>query len=220
MAEKSSVCLRGQAADDPLEVGQKAHVEHGVGFIEDERVQLVETGLVLAHVVEEPAGGGEEDLDAGAQGLFLVAHGSAADKDADAQRRVVRQAKANVIDLLSQFAGGRDDEGLADAARLGQEPVQDRQQKGGGLAGARLGRGNDVAPGQNGGDSLGLDGRGLLVAHFVHGLHQGRVQAQALERHEKLPGDHWALSSYQFSAQAAPCLPRRCQLSGPAGIFP
>ena len=66
--------------------------------------ELVEAGLVLPHVVEQPAGRGDEDLDAGAQGLFLRAHRGAAHQDADAEVGVVGQPEADVVDLLGQFA--------------------------------------------------------------------------------------------------------------------
>ena len=60
--EEQRLLAGRQAGDDPLEVGQEAHVEHAVGLVEDEGVQMVEAGLVLPHVVEQPAGGGDEQL--------------------------------------------------------------------------------------------------------------------------------------------------------------
>jgi hypothetical protein len=36
VAENSSVCAARQSAEDALHVGQEAHVEHAVGFVEDE----------------------------------------------------------------------------------------------------------------------------------------------------------------------------------------
>ena len=41
VAEKSSVCLRlRQQVDDAPDVGQEAHVEHPVGLVEDEDLDL------------------------------------------------------------------------------------------------------------------------------------------------------------------------------------
>ena len=151
VAEKSSVCSPArQAGDDSFEVGKEAHVEHAVGFVEHERVQTVEAGLVLSHVVQEPAGRGDEHLDAGAQGLFLRPHGRAADKDADPQGRVVGQAQANVVDLLGQLAGRRQDQGPCHARGKSQQLVQDRQKEGGRFASAGLGGGDQVAAGEDG----------------------------------------------------------------------
>ena len=91
--EEQRLLAGRQAGDDPLEVGQEAHVEHAVGLVEDERVQLVEAGLVLPHVIQEPAGRGDEHLDAGPQRLFLRPHGRAADHEADLERRVVARPR-------------------------------------------------------------------------------------------------------------------------------
>ena len=120
------------------------------------------------------------DLHAGPQGLLLRAHGGAAHQQADAQRRVVGQAQADVVDLLGQLAGGRDDQRPGRAAGQAQELVQDRQQEGGRLAGAGLGGGDEVAAGEDGRDGLGLDGRRLGVAHFAGGLHQCGCRPRAL----------------------------------------
>ena len=69
----------------------------------------------------------------------------------------------------------------------GQELVQDGQQEGGRLAGAGLGGGDEVAAGEDGRDGLGLDGRGLGVAHLADGLDQDGVQAEGFERHSGTP---------------------------------
>ncbi len=54
----------GQQLDDPLDVGQEAHVEHPVGLVEDEDLDLAEVGDLLADEVEQAARRGDEDLDA------------------------------------------------------------------------------------------------------------------------------------------------------------
>ena len=135
---------------------------------------------LLPHVVEQPARRGDEDLDAGAQRFLLRPHRRAADEQADAQLGVVRQAQADVVDLLGQLARRRDDQRLRRAARQVHELMQDRQQEGGGLAGAGLGGGDQVAAGEDGGDGLGLDGRRLRVTHLARGLHQRWCRPRAL----------------------------------------
>ena len=56
--------LRREQGDDPLDVGQEAHVEHPVGLVEDEDLDLAEVRDPLADEVEQPAGRRDEDLDA------------------------------------------------------------------------------------------------------------------------------------------------------------
>ncbi len=66
VAENSSVWrAAGEQVEDPADVGHEAHVEHPVRLVEDEDLDLAEVGRALADEVEEAAGRGDEDLDAG-----------------------------------------------------------------------------------------------------------------------------------------------------------
>ncbi len=79
VAENSSVCWRdGRSFEDPLDVGHEAHVQHAVGLVEHEDLDLAEVCRALADEVEEAAGRRDEDLDAGAQLLDLGIEGHAA----------------------------------------------------------------------------------------------------------------------------------------------
>ena len=56
VAEKSSVCrLRRQRGEDPADVRQEAHVEHAVGLVEHEDLEVVEPRSGCCEVVEQPA---------------------------------------------------------------------------------------------------------------------------------------------------------------------
>src|SRR3990167_8616847 len=63
------------------------------------------------------------------------------------------------------------------------QQVQQGQGEGGGLAGAGLGTTEQIAPGQHGGNRLGLDGGGGFVTVLAHSLHDGRGQIQFFEVH-------------------------------------
>ena len=63
------------------------------------------------------------------------------------------------------------------------EAVEDRQRERRGLAGAGLGRGEDVASLEHEGDRLGLDGGGLLVALLLDGPEEVGRQAEGIEGH-------------------------------------
>ena len=54
----------GQQREDALDVGNEAHVEHAVGFVEHEDLDAREVDVALADVVEQAAGRGDEDIDA------------------------------------------------------------------------------------------------------------------------------------------------------------
>jgi hypothetical protein len=62
-----------------------------------------------------------------------------------------------------------------------RETLQHRQREPGGLAGARLGRGEQVASRENDGNGLRLDGSGLGVALLGDGAEQLGGKAEILE---------------------------------------
>ena len=71
VAEKNSVWRsRRGLGDDPVDGGLEAHVEHPVGLVEDEDVDLLERDAPRVDQVLEPARGGDEDVGARAAALI------------------------------------------------------------------------------------------------------------------------------------------------------
>ena len=155
VAEKSSVWRVGavrQRVDDPADVGPEAHVHHPVRLVEHQRVELRRSHRAVAHVIHQPAGRGDDDVDAGLEGAFLRIHRHAA-VDGDAgQVGVVGEALDVVFDLAGQLAGRGQDEDPGEAAFLRgrlarpQHPVEDRQQERRRLAGAGVGAADQIVP--------------------------------------------------------------------------
>jgi hypothetical protein len=165
-----------------LHVGQEAHVEHAVGLVEHEELHAIELHRALAHVIEEPAGRGGEDVDALDEvlALFPVAH--AAINQPAAKICVAGELEEALVRLLGQFARGLKDE----AARAGAsrtEDVKNRQRECGGLARARLGRPDHVTAGEQEGDGLDLDRGGFLVAQVVDCIEQRGAEAEFRKLH-------------------------------------
>ena len=72
----------GGRVQEGLDVLDEAHVEHLVGLVEDDGLQLVELERPAVHEVDGPAGGGDDDVDALLQRLPLRSDGRAAvDRD-------------------------------------------------------------------------------------------------------------------------------------------
>ena len=108
--EHEVLALRRQQVDDPLDVGQEAHVEHPVGLVEDEDLDLAEVGDALADEIEQAAGRRNEDLDAAAEGLDLGVHRDAAVDDGRAQRDRSAVRPDALVDLHRELAGGDEDQ--------------------------------------------------------------------------------------------------------------
>ena len=156
----------GDGVDDALHVRPEAHVEHAVGLVEHERVDLVQQDVALAEHVEQAAGGGDQEVDALADALGLRVVRDAAEDGDDAAAAVGGQRLADLLDLAAQLAGRGDDEGrrmrllAVDDHRLAHV-LEDGQHEGGRLAGARLGAAHDVAAGEHARDGMLLDRRRL-----------------------------------------------------------
>ena len=108
--------------------------------------------------------------------------GQPADYGEDAVVCGCGDGRAYLADLLGEFARGCDHEHKGSLAAFGMvEPIERRQREGGGLAGARLCGGDEIASFERKGDGLFLDGCGRFVAQTCDGL-QGLVgQAEFAE---------------------------------------
>ena len=74
-------------------------------------------GVLLAHVIHQPAGRGDDDVDAGLEGALLRAHLDAAVDRRARERRVVREAVDFVLDLDGELARRREHQHAALARR-------------------------------------------------------------------------------------------------------
>ena len=181
--EEQVLALRGQQGEDLPDVPDEAHVEHPVRLVEDQDLDPGEVDRSLAHVVEEPARRGHHDLGAGAEGpdLGVEADPAVDRRGAEAVAGAVRPDA--LLDLEGKLTGRDDDEDPDGTApihggsppvrggsrplargRRGTQPLEDREDERGGLAGSGLGTRKHVAPGEHERDRGRLDGRGLGVA--------------------------------------------------------
>lgn len=118
--------------------------QHLVGLVKAEHLDGVGAeGLALDHV-EYAAWGADDNVDAGLKGGHALADRGAADGSVALDVEVVTEGEDDLLNLLSQLAGGGKDEGLALLSGV-VDGLKNRAGKGGGLAGAGLGLSNHVA---------------------------------------------------------------------------
>ena len=151
--EQQRLALRGQLRDDLADVVNEAHVEHAVGFVEHEKLDVAEAQRIAAHEVEQAARRGDEDVDAVEQRAHLAAHRHAADRQRGADAEMPAVGAEAVEDLAGQLARRAEHQDAAGLAlrppRVGGEMMQDRQRERGGLAGAGLRDADHVAARQD-----------------------------------------------------------------------
>ncbi len=188
--KQQALARRRQQLEDALDVGDETHVEHAVGFVEDEELDEVEAHGLLFDVVEQPAGGRDDDFAAFLEFGDLRAHVDAAVNADRAQREVLAVGLDRFLDLHRQFARRREDQGAHRMARrrgravgMARQLVQQRQGEARRLAGAGLGAAHDVASGEDDGNGLGLDRGGFGVAGIMHGPEDFGRQPEVGEFH-------------------------------------
>jgi len=118
-----------------------------VGLVQHQHLEAVELGVRIAHVIEQPAGRGDEDVHAAAERRLLRAHAHPAEDGRAADPCVAGELAAVLVDLGRELPGGGDDQGTRGAPGKPDQLLQNRQQERRGLAAAGHGAGEHVAPG-------------------------------------------------------------------------
>ena len=191
--------VRG-GVEQGLDVLDEAHVEHLVGLVEHDDLELVEPQRAAVHQVDRPAGGGDDDVDALGQAAQLRADGGAAVDGEHAGAHAAAVAGDGLGDLQRELAGRGEDEaergGAAGAARaLLAQALQHRQREGGGLAGAGGGLTDQVTALDQRRDRLGLDRGGGGVAERGDGPLELGAQREVGEGRALLEAGVSAVSS-------------------------
>ena len=149
----------------------EAHVEHAVGFVEHQHLDLVEAQRALVDEIDQAAGRRHQHFDAVRQRADLLVDRHAADGECDGERADVPAIGAEAVgDLAGQFARRREHQNAAGffigPQPLGVQVIDDRQRERRGLAGSGLRDADDIAALHGDRNGLGLDRRGSEVFFF------------------------------------------------------
>ena len=187
--EHEALTVRRKKLQDARYVREKAHVEHAVGFVEDDHLHLRELHGLLFDVVQEAPRRRRKDFKPAAQhvGLRTDVHPSV--DDPHAKRRLFGVSLEVFRNLNGKFARRRQNEGAHRVARgrhrsvgLRKNAREKRQSETRGLPGPRLRRPHHVAPCEHDGDGLFLNRRGRLVAHAFNGRKKTRIKMKIGKR--------------------------------------
>ena len=166
---------------DGDDVAEEAHVQHAIGFVQHQSLEVADVELAALHQVHHAAGCANNDVGTVLQRCDLVARGHAAidGHDLDVFLRA-RQTADFGSDLIGQLARGAQHQGLdGKPARI--ETIHHGQAKGGGLAAAGAGLSNQVLALQGQWQTGSLNGRHLRVAQLLEVGQHFRGQGQRRE---------------------------------------
>lgn len=99
----ATIRRRGQ---DPRDAGQKTEIGHVIRLVDHGDLDRVEADQTLLHQVLEPAGAGDDDVDAGFERGHLAGLRDAAEDRGDPQATRSRQRLERRGDLRRELAGG------------------------------------------------------------------------------------------------------------------
>ena len=162
----------------------KAHIQHGIGFIEHKNLNLVELAIALVHQIDQAARCGHQNMHAAIQRLHLRANINAAKYHHRAQRHMAAIGlEAVAICPASSLVGAgsrRVDGGVQSLATfIVSKDMQQRQAERRRFAGAGLGHAHQVMTINNGVYTGFLNRCGGVVAFFFYSAQQGSGQLEA-----------------------------------------
>ncbi len=155
--EQHGLTRERHARADLHHVVDEAHVEHAVRFVEDEPAHMARPDPGGAQEVDQTTGRADDDVRLLVELVLLRAETRAAVDGRRAHAEGLADALRDLAHLLSEFTRRADDQRLDLAVRF--EGVEDRNEEGQRLAGARLGNADDVPSVESNGYAALLDRR-------------------------------------------------------------
>jgi hypothetical protein len=169
---------------DLVDLRRESHVEHSVGLVEDENLEIVEDQVLALEVVDQAARRGDDDVDSAAQRSLLRTERDSAKDFGDAQAAVAAVLLEALAHLRGELAGWSENQG-SQPSRTAEEALDDRERECGGLAGACLSQADEVAPLERERDRLGLNWRRLPVPRVANCVEERWREAERLECGER-----------------------------------
>ena len=166
--EEQCLAVERDHLADAFNVRNETHVEHAVGFVNDEDFYTGQKQLAAFEMVEQAARRCDEDIDSAFEFAVLIFKRHAANQKGDRQFVVDAIFDEVLFNLRSQFACWLKNECAwhAGAGATAFETGNHGQNEGCGLAGAGLGNAQNVFAFNCVGNGACLDGCGFRVAGF------------------------------------------------------
>jgi hypothetical protein len=180
VAEKNSVWRSGGS-----HIGDKTHIEHAVGFVDHQHLNIAEQDLPAIEQVHQTTRRGDQHVNATRQHFLLFDKAFAADQQGHRQLVVLPIEGKVFRHLVGQLASRGQDQ-RARHTRFGPPLGQDvdhRQRKAGGFPGPGLGNPQHIAAHQDIRNGLFLDGCRGVVPDIFNGLKGFRTQSEIGKAH-------------------------------------
>ena len=172
----------------PLDVGNEPHIQHAVGLVDDQNLDLLEVDELPPYEVQQSTRGGHDQIDGSlVESVLLLLDLQAAIDGDGIEPAVLAQVLGVLDDLDGQFPRGGQHQGAGGSHRtlafdrFPQELAEHGNEKRGRLTRAGLGPSGDIVSGVDVDQRLGLDRRTVLEAQVRDGVHDRLGQIQVVE---------------------------------------
>ena len=146
-------------------------------------MHMIQLDVTAVHVIQQAAGGSDDDLRLALEGIELLGDGLTAVKHGNtAALDVLGKLGQLIADLQGQLTGGGENNGLHLLAG-GIDRFNNGDAEGHGLARARRGFGDDILALHHGRDTACLHRRRNSISFVADSPHTCLGQAEAVERH-------------------------------------
>ncbi len=181
-AEEEGLACRRQMLQHLPDLRQEAHVEHAVGLVEHEVLEMRELRVAEAEVIEQTPRRCDDEVGSASKRVLLRPHRRATVDRRAGDRRVHGEVLEVVQNLRRQLARRRQDERARDAARLVDQVMRDRQEERAGLAASGHGAGEEITPFERERNARFLNRRRPNEAELLDSLEQTRMKLERGKR--------------------------------------
>ncbi len=182
--EHEVLTLRGQKLENAANGVDEAHIQHAIGFVENEILHSTQIHGALLGKIQQPARSGDQEIAAGTHRMYLRANADTAKDHGGAQADVLAVVAGAFRHLGGQLTRRGQDQRArrTDDRRLGfGEPLQHGQHERRRLTSTGLRASDEIAAREHGRNRLGLNGTGRSVAFFGYGTQKLGLEPEKLE---------------------------------------
>src|SRR6266436_1168670 len=176
-AEQKRLAVGRDLGHDPIELRRESHVEHSIGLVENQDLEIVERDVLAFHVIEQPARSGDHYIHSAEERLRLRLDANPAEDRDDAKVGVFAVLPKALLDLCGQLARRSQNQNAntvnwlpaCPCERSADQIVNYGKSEARGLSGSGLGETDQIPACQGKRNRLLLDRRGMGVARITDG---------------------------------------------------
>ena len=166
-----------QPSNDFSNIPDEAHVQHPVGFIQNENFQSAQVHIALVVQINQPPRRRHQHVDASPDRLDLRVLAHAAKDYGGTNRQIFGVPGKALLNLQCELSSRRENQppnGLMRPADAALQPLENGNCKSRRFPRTRLGAANQIPTGQNLWDRGGLNRRRARISDFLHSLQNRR----------------------------------------------